>query len=273
LQLDSDFHPGWPVRQGDILGFWDWAQLPPLQRFGVVITADCDLANGRSEQDLAYLRIISQIDYIDIFWARTQLAKQFKKHLEELTQKINRLRQIKQAAISLFSQDDIVDWVRRSSSDDICDDLSIVDAKERAKSKTHIEGVLKLVTVMATPLDTPCLSHLVEFLGKERSDLLKKAKSELNKTPNEIFFISCFRDSASDEGYYVLLDQIGIIRRDRVGDSMSALRSSTKLAYRFGRLSRTYKYAVAQQFAFLFQRIGLPDEHQARHGSALEKIA
>jgi hypothetical protein len=65
-ELDPEFKREQPIRQGDLIGFWDWNSLPPLSRFGVILTADCDIENGRPDQELVYARIISQSDYIDL---------------------------------------------------------------------------------------------------------------------------------------------------------------------------------------------------------------
>ncbi len=272
VELDSDFKISWPIRQGDVFGFWDWRNRPPLSRFGVIITADCDIENGQQDQELVYLRIVSQSDYVDVFWSRSKLVAAREQALRDLIPQLNRLRRESDAEAENLSYSDVPSWITNNTPDVITDSIKITDERERAKLLASLTRTKSAAVLATTPLGSSCLDHLLQLKNQQRQAALTQAANELRSDRDEIFFVSSLKDHQDASGYYVLLDQIGAIRRDQLTDSIDSVRRGEKAAYRFGTLSKTYKYAVAQRFAFLFQKIGLPNEHKERLNSALGRI-
>jgi hypothetical protein len=272
VELETNFKIDWPIRQGDVLGFWDWNSRAPLSRFGVVITADCDIANGRSDQELVYLRTISQADYIDIFWSRSKLDKACDKAFQDLVPLINRLRSIIDREAKGLSRQDVEQWIVSASADEICDAIGVEDPGEQLKLRKNLERTVGIAQLVAAPAGTACLERLASWGRKGLSEVIEQATKDLTSLRDELFFLSSIADPAQQSGYYVLLDQIGAVRHDQITNSVSELKQGNKTVYRFGRLAPTYKYALAQRFAYLFQRIGLPDDHAERHRRALSSM-
>ena len=271
LELDREFRADIPIRQGDLLGFWDWTNLPPLNQYGVVITADCDIANGAADQELVYLRIILQSDYLDIFWARKKLERLRAKHVSDLTAQIGRLRKLNLGAEIPLDEADVLRWAQTSTPDDICDELKACQ-NDKQKLTNAIERTRSAIQICKIPIGSGCLAALCELRGEPRSRVVAQAVGELSKLRDELFFVSSLTDPNDQSGYYVLLDSIGAIRRDAISDSLYDVKSGTKRVFRLGRLKPMYKYAVAQRFAFLFQRIGLPDAHSIAHTTSLARL-
>jgi hypothetical protein len=272
VELDSDFKTTWPIQQGDVFGFWDWRTRPPLSRFGVIVTADCDIENGQSDQELVYLRIVAQTDYVDIFWSRSKLLGAREQALRRLAPQINRLRRENDSEAQPLDPGEILSWVMSSTPCDIADAIQVSDEKEQARLIRSIEQTKIAADFANIPVGSSCLDRLLELKNQERHVTLTQAVNDLHSNRDEIFFITALTDYSDVSGYYVLLDQIGAIRRDYIGDSIDAVRSGEKSAYRFGSLSKTYKYAIAQNFAFLFQKIGLPNDHKDRRNAALARM-
>jgi hypothetical protein len=69
--------PNDPFRQGDILAAQPatehWAN--PWTRFGVVISADCDLAQGKTGPTLVYIPVVSHYTYLRDIWAPSECER------------------------------------------------------------------------------------------------------------------------------------------------------------------------------------------------------
>lgn len=176
-----------------------------------------------------------------------------------------------------------MDWLSSSSAQEICDTLSPERVKQAEIDKLSIR-LRELAQAGAAANighDDSALDPFVSLraqekkieMGKMREVILQQAKNELARESDEVFFLSHLVADEQSEGYYVMLDHIGTLRRDQLFDYKSEADFTMDGAHRFGRLENTFKYAVVQRFAFLFQRIGLPDERISLHRGALQKIA
>jgi hypothetical protein len=271
VELDPDFKTNWPIRQGDVFGFWDWRNRSPLSRFGMVITADCDIENGQPDQEIIYLRIVAQFDYVDIFWSRAKLVAAREQALRDLVPQINRLRREHAPNAEPLDPSTILSWLASSTPEDIADAIQVID-ESRVKLVRSLARTRNTVQLASAPAGTSCLDRLLKLRNQDRGDVLKQATNDLRSPRDEIFFFTALTDRDDVCGYYVLLDRFGAICRNQISDSIDAVRRGEKSAYRFGSLSKTYKYAVAQRFAFLFQKIGLPSEYNERLNSSLARM-
>ena len=269
VELDLEFKIGQPIRQGDVFGFWDWRARPSLAKFGVIVTADCDIENGRSDQDLVYLRIISQADYIEVFWSRAKLEIARKKSVDDLVGQVNKLRRSLNSEASDLTVAEMEQWIASEASANIVAALDVTDAREIEKLTRNLDRTRNTAQLSNVPLGTSCLDHLLQVRGQDRAIVLKQASNDLRSERDEVFFLTSLTERDDTTGYYVLLDHIGAIRKDQLSDSLDAVKSGLQAAYKFGALAKTYKYAVAQRFAFLFQKIGLPNDHKHRHDAML----
>jgi hypothetical protein len=267
-----DFRIDQPIRQGDVFGFWDWRTRAPLARFGVIITADCDIENGRPDQELVYLQILAQSDYVDIFWSRSKLTVCRKKAVYDVLGQVNKLRHARDNNALALTIPDIEQWIASDTPSDIAHAIGMADGSEAERLIRNLEHAKNTIQLTSTPLGTSCLDPLVQVRGQTREVLLRQAANDLKSERDDVFFLTSLTDAEDSTGYYILLDHIGVLPRHQLSDSLDAVSRGARAAYRFGTLAKTYKYSVAQRFAFLFQRIGLPDDHKHRHEAALNRI-
>jgi len=228
VELDLDFNVDCPIRQGDLLGFWDWASQPPLGRFGVIITADCDIANGRPDQELVYLRIVSQSDYIDIFWSRSKLERARDRAFRDLLPHINRLRRTNDPNAQDLDRAEFESWIRSSDATAIAEAIGVDDKLEKKKLIRSLELTHKAVELATAPPGSSCLDRLIQLNNRTRNEALAQAINDLRSRRDEIFFLTAFTRTDDDCGYYVLLDQIGAVRRDQISNSMSEIKRGEK---------------------------------------------
>jgi hypothetical protein len=273
LELDPDFRSGHPIWQGDLLGFGDWERAHPLERYGVIVTADCDIQQARPDRDVVYLRIVSQKDYIDFLWAKEKLEKIRDRCLADATEMINRLRRQQEPEVVDLELSEVDRWTAEASADEICASILKPEHSEKSRLLANIGRFQKAALYCQQTAGKACLSKLSDIQARSITDLMKTAGNELSDVRDNLFFILGFQEREDKVGYYVLLDHIGAVARDHITDSLGELRRGSKKAYRFGRLNQQFKYAMVQKFAFLFQRIGLPDAHKDSHGSSLQQLS
>lgn len=269
LELDPEFKAGCPVCQGDLIGIADWTQSGLLDRFGVIITADCDIQRARPGKQIVFLRVITQREYVDYYWAKEKLEKERDRFINDLTSMANRLRRlVTNDAVDLDAS--AVDrWVRQSEANDIIASIGGVTDADAQKMLKAIERAATAIGCCDNANEKPCLDLYCGLQKKSRVEAVKTAVGELSRVRDDLFYISGFAESEDRQGYYILLDQIGGVRLDQITDSLMEFRSGAKSVYRFGRLGKQFKYAMAQKFAMLFQRIGLPDPYNKAHTESL----
>jgi hypothetical protein len=141
-----------PLRQGDIFTWVDRARQRPWRTFGIVITADCDLAQEKTKGQLSYLPILNFEDYIWTYWrvdkfspvlARLQIMT-----LERLNKTLTRLRPNQKAV----SQEAGLAWVGRTESGELAEEIGLRDPGQARDFCAVIENY-KLVERLLTTND------------------------------------------------------------------------------------------------------------------------
>lgn len=252
------------LRQGDILRTPGSGDHPGL---GVVINADCDLAQGKTDGVIAYLPIYSFRNYIKVFWAATFAKSQRREQLIKV--------------LSLCKLED-------SEGDGLLEWLAVEDSE----------------AVAATLLDQLRLSpNQIGALRISLADLKHCFCS--NVTAYEAFLYICRKRNDGDkflrkqigaaykaigEGHFFLneiygLDGIGFVVRMRRIYSIPeqyCFRSTAEhrkggcdpqfAAIRIAKLTPLYRFKVTQLFAYQYSRVGLPDEITALKDLAIENM-
>jgi hypothetical protein len=282
MELDETFTTSAPARQGDLIARANIERRHPFDRFGILITADCDLERTRPETQLTFLRIVPVSEYVKHVWCRKKMHDFLKRMGLDTTMLFNRLSRDDEPTRLPIKPERLIDWLSSSSPQEICDTLDPGRIKQPDIAKLHkrLDELSSCTKAAGIDRLAPALDSLVFLraqdkkaeLEKTRAEILAQAKNELAKESDEVFFLSQLVSEEESEGYYVLLDQVGTIRRDHLFDYKSEADLTEDGAHRFGRLEKTFKYAVVQRFAFLFQRIGLPDERTDLHKGSLQKI-
>src|SRR2546430_2331294 len=96
------------IKQGDIIrrlsstGSTIW---------GLIITADCDIANNKSGDNFTWIKIVRAMDYLDGSWATDQLRRLIEKQSRIAAEGLNRL--IKRAGFDLspLTATSLCDWL------------------------------------------------------------------------------------------------------------------------------------------------------------------
>lgn len=255
-----------PWRQGDIL-FIESVQNDPLPLMGLIINADCDLANEKTDGVIAYLPIYSFREYLEIFWT----PKYLNTYAETTIKKI----------LTLIKADDteadnLLSWISHSEAENIIAKLSSLNSLK----PTQVEEIKSCIYKLQICIDTslPPLIRLCHLCKKEKDPdkaLKKQLSGAKNAMGNDHFFINDMVGQ-EDVGFVIRMRRIYTILKKHCFTSKAEQGSSsdgkTTTAVRVARLMPLYQFKVAQIFAQQYSRIGLPDEITAMCDVAIEIV-
>lgn len=236
-------------RQGDIIRLHG----TPYADYGVVINADCDLANDKTDGYIAYVPLYTFQDFIERFWSRDQITTVTKQCRGEL------MRFFKK-------QEDVGDlevWLSQEGLEDVLGKLK-PDLNLKKKQLDEFERYVRKLHASLSGTGFECLKSIYALENNPE----KYAHTQL----------SALRASLG-EGHMMISSVVGIpdlgfvVRMKRVFsiDQNLCFRTSADYLLRFrdydaaaavrvARLASTYKYKFGQLFAQSFTRIGLSDE-------------
>ena len=113
-----------PVRQGDLLLSRD-PKTGYIEELCTVITADCDIAHQKFGKQLAGLRLTSLRDYLRTDWAERKLHRSFDMETEKIRVQLDKWNGQRDTDAGPLTSEVIINWVKRSEPDKICQDLKI----------------------------------------------------------------------------------------------------------------------------------------------------
>lgn len=253
-----------PRAQGDIIRF-EWPESSPGPALGVIINADCDLAQGRTDGVLAILPIYPFDDYIAKFWAPG--------HVDGMAASTTK------AVLEAIEADDEValhTWLRDSGSKHVAESL-VASTKLKKKQSDKLElDLAKLAICLES--DTAYITRF-QTLCRAESNPEKYAHTQITAAKKALgdghFFISDLVGHPS-VGFVIRLRRIYTLPEQDVFLATSTQRSTNDAgrptAVRIARLTELYRLKVVQVFAQQYSRIGLPDEISALSALAIDDL-
>jgi hypothetical protein len=277
-ELEPHLSTDSPVRQGDIFAWSNWTERGDWEKFGIIVTADCDIAHERSSTFFTYLPILPLKSYIQQVWVKERLTKLANSHQRLITDEIHRYHlRINPSALQLQAAA-LHRWVTESSDDHIIAELRISEHKE-ANNLRRLLSTYRLLVNIGTEKDpTRLVSAYCEARAQKQAVHVEKAAESIARDaqsdvvrnlPFECFFLSSL-PQIPDLGFIVMLRYIQPIQQAALTTSFELAKTDPGRAYRLGRLSPTFKYALTQRFANLFVRIGLPVEYEEWREAVVE---
>jgi hypothetical protein len=270
-EFDELFDPNasTELRQGDVL------QLIPRQgssefecHFGVIVTANCDLALGKNFGILTYIPIIPVECYIQQFILPRLMELEERGSLQRLRDQV-----LKKADEILYER--VVDMIYSENYkiSEICDGLP--DYIEiHAEIEGHATILSAVKEVRKSPRPAAAMSNLA-ILAKVLDEVLKPRKPHLNrfskdlhsrvvKSPDDCLFLGKI-SAEHNEGYTAVLRMLRELSDDRVALSPIAEREHPGhfWARRVSRLKTLYIHRLVQQMSRVFTDIGLPVDYEA----------
>jgi hypothetical protein len=262
--------PEVPFRQGDAIAWGNWRQRDGWDRFGVILTADCDIAQGRVSQFLTYLPIIDAGVYLNEVWAKNRLSRMRDGEIVNIGGQLHKYHRRFNPDARYLPDSEVEAWILADSVENILEALQIDQPKEKAALSAGLQKVKQIVQWARDNDAANTLSRYAKALAvrggqaavQTREKILRDAKSDLVKNlPTDSYFLTSL-PQVDVSGCVCMLRYIRPIDMSSLATSYVEAREKNDMAFRLGRLSPTVKYALTQKFAALFTRIGLPQDFE-----------
>ncbi|MFQ2543457.1 hypothetical protein ACK3Z0_09145 [Aeromonas caviae] len=267
----EDFNENESIRQGDIVkigkdlsfGFSD------VDKFGFVVTADCDIYQDKSGGDITILPIIDPQIFIDTIWIPETFSRERTEVLNLICEKINSSGAPRAFNCNEISSSDLEAWIKQSSITEILKALKINISGE-------LEILAKRLFILSSP---PSLKNHFEHRSNIQGRKEKSIKGELStafkKMRDDFYFIPEIKSSAN-LGAIIKLRHAKIVKLHSIYKNYREARINAlnveRCIYRTGRCSDYLKYSIVQRFALLFSRIGMPLEFESDESSSIDII-
>ncbi len=259
-----------PFRQGDVIKREIAAPaegLPSTAEWGVIITADCDIAQEKMGEFFTYLVIRSARDYAEQVWASQQMSAMADRYGSFAVEQILRADRERDLSAAPLTFGELSEWVRADGVDAVLNAVKIGQSVIRKKVAIALEIVTLAsdeTTTFSTPLER--LRACWIFEGKkepEHRGLVHNALKQRQMRSD--YMLTPTLPSETEVGFVVMLRDIRAIKPNDLFASRLDLRignGSRAGMYRIGRFSDFIRYAIAQRMANLFSRIGMTEHFE-----------
>lgn len=274
--INEEWHipaPEIPLRQGDLL-----IRRNPkdghIDEICLVITADCDISQQKFGTNLAGLRVVSFQRYVKLVWAEKKLRNAIEKELKKIQEQLNKWNAKRVGGESALSADVVMDWVKRSDPDAICNALEI-PAPELDKVKKNLGIFRNAMQAIDEAKEPDVLAQLVAFCSltqasKSKLDHLKDfvKKAHEDELPDDVFLLTTLPQIDIGPAVVLFREIVSVPIKAIYFRASDA--ASEDVFLRVGKLDATIKYAISQAFGSLYSRIGLSTAYEKHRAAAME---
>ncbi|MNO39376.1 hypothetical protein D3C76_295060 [compost metagenome] len=260
------------VRQGDII-----RQLNPknglTERLGIVITADCDIAQKKNGERYTWLEIVPMAAYVEGPWAQEQLRKLSEKRSKGVLDYLNAQIRKRDPSLTALTHEALVLWLRSKSAEEI---LASTTGKSPAAGDKQLSDLQAFALTVSSDENESAFSRLKGAWTLYGTD----EKSQQDSVRN------AFKDSGGFQDYFVLPELpretgLGFVVMLRSMWSLMAndlylteqdarINDRPDAFHRLGRLNDGIRFSITQKLAFLFSRIGMPTTFESACETAAE---
>lgn len=260
------------VRQGDII-----RQLNPknglTERLGIVITADCDIAQKKNGERYTWLEIVPMAAYVEGPWAQEQLRKLSEKRSKGVLDYLNAQIRKRDPSLTALTHEALVLWLRSKSAEEI---LASTTGKSPAAGDKQLRDLQAFALTVSSDETESAFSRLKGAWTLYGTD----EKSQQDSVRN------AFKDSGGFQDYFVLPELpretgLGFVVMLRSMWSLMAndlylteqdarINDRPDAFHRLGRLNDGIRFSITQKLAFLFSRIGMPTTFESACETAAE---
>jgi hypothetical protein len=267
--------PSVPVRQGDLLICRD-PQKGIIEGICLLITADCDISQGKFGRQLLCLRVIPFEEYLRTIWPARKLKGLVENETEKVRVQLAKWHTKQIGVESKLTSAAITSWAKRSDATSICVELGIPDP-DRKKIEAALSTFQAAVNTLKVNEQKDSLTQLIAFRaalqGKESKTIHQEYvnQAQAEKLPADVFLLPNLPQANVGPAVVLLREIVGVKQDNicyRVSDAVT-----NDMLLRVGRLEPTFKYAVSQAFGFLYSRIGLPSDYEFRCKCVIEQIS
>ncbi|WP_374491261.1 hypothetical protein [Zoogloea sp.] len=250
---DSDFI------QGDLIE--NITQNPNEKIIGMILNADCDIAQKRWGSNFSWISIIPAIDYLNEIWSAEQCRSLWnEKRVKNFLSDTNSFLHKKNPEFSEIDIAALLEWFRSyTTTTEFFSAIGKTPSQSEELDADFIRLAFNIQCSGMSPGDR--IRKIWEITHKKPCEINKKLQNALIKTDGfpDFFFLPTMPNKDSN-GFVALLRTINSSPHNRLFKTEVDARINTvsdqPAFFRFGRLTDAVRYQVVQKLTFLFSRIG-----------------
>ncbi len=257
-----------PIRQGDIIKKKSRAG----NTFGLIITADCDIAKRKHGNHYTWIEILPAKNYIESKWALEEIEKTKKKQSTAILEFVNKT--LKAKGFSNLTEKILINWLVEVGVERFISKLSIGDCPEEIKNKIiGLHAISNQSNI--SPLEK--IRFAAPLFKINIENLIEGARKHLVKGDDgfpDFFFLPSLPEELGG-GCVALLRHIYSVQDEEIYtcEANAKIDDKPNSFYRLCRLSDRVKYSVVQKTTFLFSRIGMTSEFESLTATSAEQSA
>lgn len=248
------------MRQGDII-----RKLNPTtgvtERLGIVITADCDIAQKKAGDRYTWLEIVPMATYIEGPWAQEQLRRFSERRSKTICEYLNAQIRKRQPNLTALTHETIVEWLRIKTAEEVLE--SVIGEEKAANSNIlrDLQGLSLMVTTDETQSAFNRLKKAWTISGIEEKNQQENVRSALREGGGfQDYFVLPELPRQPGLGFVVMLRSMWTIMATELylSEQDARINDRPDAFHRLGRLNDGIRFSITQKLAFLFSRIGMP---------------
>ncbi len=260
------------VRQGDII-----RKVHPktgeAEKLGIVITADCDIAQKKAGERYTWLEIVPMAAYIEGPWALEQLRKLAEKRSKAICEHLNGQIRKLQPGLAALTHESLAQWLRSRTAEEILASATGQAPSPDSKPLRDLKGFA--LTVSADENHSPFsrLKAAWTLFGVEEKVQQESVRNAFKDGGGfQDYFVLPELPRQTGLGFVVMLRSMWTIMAPELylTEQDARIHDRPHAFHRLGRLNDGIRFAITQKLAFLFSRIGMPKTFESACETAAE---
>ena len=260
------------IRQGDIIHKLN-PRTGETETLGIVITADCDIAQRKAGERYTWLEILPMAAYLEGPWALEQLRKLSEKRSKGICEQLNgQIRKLK-PEIEALTHESLVQWLRSKTAVDVLTSATGIAPSADDKLLRDLQGFALTVSVDKTQSAFRRLKEAWTLFGVDEKKQQESVRTAFKDSGGfQDYFVLPELPRQSGLGFVVMLRSMWTIMASDLyfTEQDARIHDRPDAYHRVGRLNDGIRFSITQKLAFLFSRIGMPTTFESACETATE---
>lgn len=259
------------IRQGDIIRKIN-TRTGTAEKLGIVITADCDIAQKKAGERYTWLEVLPMKAYIEGPWAQEQLRKLSEKRSKGICDQLNGQLRQQYPHLKALTNESLAQWLRNRSAKDILTKITGEPTREDSKQFRDLQG-FALTTIDESHTAFSRLKEAWTLFGFEERKQQETVRNAFKDGGGfQDYFVLPELPKEAGLGYVVLLRSMWTIMAAELylTEQDARINDRPDAFHRLGRLNDGIRFSITQKLAFLFSRIGMPTTFESACETAAE---
>jgi hypothetical protein len=248
------------VRQGDIIRKLN-SNTGKTETLGIVITADCDIAQWKAGERYTWLEIVPMAAYIEGPWAQEQLRKLSEKRSKAICECLNGKIRKRHPDLAALTHESLVQWLHSKTAEEILASVTGQAPATNDKSLRDLQGFALTVSVDEKLSAFSRLKAAWTLFGTEEKNQQENVHNAFKDGGGfQDYFVLPELPRQTGLGFVVMLRSMWTIMAPDLylSEQDARIHDHPHAFHRLGRLNDGIRFSITQKLAFLFSRIGMP---------------